>query len=142
MSNNKTQETGANVEAHIASKATPEQQIDCQALMAMLGTVTKKAPKMWGPSIVGFGKYTYTYPSGRTGESCLAGFAIRGKELVLYLAAQGKDQGELLAKLGPHKAGKSCLYIKRLADIDKSVLKQLVAGAVAEVKRRHGTNGA
>jgi Domain of unknown function (DU1801) len=142
MSDNKTKETSANVEAHIASKATPEQQADCQVLMAMLGTLTKKAPKMWGPSIVGFGSYNYKYESGRTGESCLVGFAVRGRELVLYLAAEGKEQGELLAKLGPHKEGKSCLYIKRLADIDKSVLKQLVAGSVAEVKRRHVTNGA
>ncbi len=97
---------------------------------------------MWGPSIVGFGSYKYRYESGRTGESSLTGFAIRGKELVVYLAAESSEQIALLSRLGPHKIGKSCLYFKRLADLDAQVLEQLVSGSVAELKRRHGTSGA
>lgn len=109
----------------------------------MLKRVTKQAPKMWGPSIVGYGSYQYKYESGRTGESCLTGFAIRGRELVVYLVAEGKEQEALLSKLGPHKMGKSCLYLKRLSDIEPLVLEKLVAGSVAELKRRHSaTSGA
>ena len=94
--------------------------------------VTRQSPKMWGPSIVGFGSYKYTYESGRSGEAPLAGFAIRGRDLVVYLM---HAQASLLTKLGPHKMGKSCLHIKRLADIDKAVLQKLIAGCIAETKR-------
>jgi hypothetical protein len=109
--------------------------------MAMLKRITKQSPKMWGPSIVGYGSYKYTYESGRTGESCLTGFAIRGKELVVYLVAEGPQQNALLSRLGKHKMGKACLYFKRLSDLDKSVLEQLVIGSVAELERRHGSSG-
>lgn len=137
MAENKTQPTDASVERYIASKANAQQQHDCQELMALLETVTRQPPKMWGPSIVGFGAYRYTYESGRTGEAPLTGFAIRGRELVVYLDCD--DDGKaLLSKLGKHKMGKACLYFKQLADLDKSVLKQLVANSVAELKRRHG----
>ena len=78
MTEAKTKPTSASVEEYLASKASPEQQADCQALMALLQKITKQYPKMWGPSIVGYGSYSYTYASGRTGESCLTGFAVRG----------------------------------------------------------------
>jgi hypothetical protein len=106
--------------------------------MALLKKVTQQPPKMWGPSIVGYGSYRYTYESGRTGEAPLAGFAIRGRELVMYLVAEGDKQKSLLSKLGKHKKGKVCLYFKQLADLDKSVLEQLVIGSVTEVRRRYG----
>jgi hypothetical protein len=93
---------------------------------------------MWGPSIVGYGSYRYTYESGRTGEAPLAGFAIRGRELVVYLVADGEERRSLLPKLGKHRMTKSCLYFRRLADLDKSTLEKLVVGSVAEVRRRHG----
>ena len=96
---------------------------------------------MWGPSIVGFGAYRYTYESGRTGEAPLAGFAIRGRELVIYVDAERDEQKLLLTRLGLHKMGKSCLYFKRLADLDRPMLEALVAGSVAEVKRRYGQHG-
>jgi hypothetical protein len=140
VAENKTKATDASIEEYIASRASDEQRLDCQALMALLKKVTKQQPKMWGPSIVGYGSYRYTYDSGRTGESCLTGFAIRGRELVVYLVAEGKEQEARLSKLGKHKMGKSCLYFKRLADLDKAVLEQLVVGSVAELKRRHGKN--
>jgi hypothetical protein len=94
---------------------------------------------MWGPSIVGYGSYRYTYESGRTGEMCLAGFAIRGRELVVYLVPEGRDQEALLSKLGKHKMSKSCLYFKRLADLDKAILEALVANSVQKLTRRYST---
>jgi len=141
MAENKTKATDASVEDYIASRANEEQRVDCKALMSIFKSVTKQAPKMWGPSIVGYGSYRYTYESGRTGEMCLAGFAIRGRELVVYLMAEGGEQEALLSRLGKHKMGKSCLYFKRLADLDKMVLEQLVANSVVEMKRRYGTSG-
>ncbi len=105
--------------------------------MALLEKVTKEPPRMWGPSIVGYGSYRYTYESGRAGESCLTGFAVRGKELVVYLVAESPQQHALLPKLGMHRMGKACLYFKRLADLDIDVLQALVAGSVAETKRRY-----
>jgi hypothetical protein len=133
----KTKATAASVDGYIAARASAAQMSDCKALQALLGKVTGEKPRMWGPSIVGFGSYHYRYESGRTGESCLTGFAIRGKELVVYFLADAKDKAKLLPKLGPHKMGNSCLYIKRLADLDLGILEKLVEGSVAEVKRRY-----
>ena len=133
----KTKPNAASIDEYLASRASEEQRADCKALMSMLKRVTKQSPKMWGPSIVGYGSYSYEYESGRTGESCITGFAVRGKELVLYLVAESPEQQELLARLGKHKMGKACLYFKRLADLDAEVLENLVSRSVAEVSRRH-----
>ena len=138
MAENKTKPTDASVEDYIASRANAQQRTDCRELMVLLKKVTRHSPRMWGPSMVGYGSYRYTYESGRTGEAPLAGFAIRGRELVVYLLAEEDRQKSLLSKLGKHKMGKSCLYFKQLTDLDKSVLKQLVTNSVAEVRRRHG----
>lgn len=138
MAEAKTKATQANVADYLAAKASDDQRIDCAALMALLEKITGEGPKMWGPSIVGYGAYRYTYESGRTGESCLVGFAVRGRELVVYLGAEGEQQEALLSRLGKHKMGKACLYFKRLRDLDKLVLEQLIAGSIAEIKRRHG----
>ena len=140
MAENKTKATKASVEDYIASRANEEQRVDCKALMSILHKITRQGPKMWGPSIVGYGSYRYAYESGRTGEMCLAGFAIRGRELVVYLASKSKEQRELLCRLGKHKMGGSCLHFKRLSDLDKRVLEQLIANSVAELKRRHGAS--
>jgi hypothetical protein len=134
----KTKATGASVDDYIASRANEEQRADCKALMSLFKKVTKEKPKMWGPSIVGYGSYRYTYESGRSGEMCLAGFAIRGRELVVYILGGEKKQRALLSRLGQHKMAKSCLYFKRLADLDKTVLEKLVVNSIAEAKRRHG----
>jgi hypothetical protein len=141
MAENKTKPTDASVEDYIAARGSEQQRADCRELMALLKEATQQPPKMWGPSIVGFGSYRYTYESGHTGEAPLAGFAIRGRELVIYLVPEQDEQKSLLSKLGPHKMGKSCLYFKRLADLDRSVLEKLIAGSVAEVKRRYGQHG-
>ena len=137
MPEQKTKPTGASVRDYIASRANDQQRADCKELMALLKKVTGKPPKMWGPSIVGYGTYKYTYDSGRSGEFPVTGFAIRGTDLVVYLMARDKAQQSLLSKVGKHKMGKSCFYFKRLADLDKSVLEKLVAGSVADVKRRY-----
>jgi Domain of unknown function (DU1801) len=133
----KTKPGSASIDDYLAARASPEQLVDCKAIMAMCRRVTKAQPKMWGPSIVGYGSYKYTYESGHSGEACLVGFAVRGRELVIYIVAQGSQQSRLLAQLGKYKMGKSCLYIKRLADLDVEVLEKLIAGSVAEVKRRY-----
>lgn len=92
---------------------------------------------MWGPSIVGFGSYHYKYASGREGDSALAGFAVRGSELVVYIAEGFEGRDVLLAELGKHKAGKVCVYIRRLADVDLTILEMLVARSVVETRRRY-----
>jgi hypothetical protein len=138
MAENKTKPTGASVEDYIAARGSEQQRADCRELIALLEKITQEPPRMWGPSIVGFGCYRYTYESGHTGEGPLAGFAIRGRELVIYLAAEEDQQKSLLSKLGPHRMGKFCLYFKRLADLDRSVLERLVAGSVADMRRRYG----
>jgi hypothetical protein len=138
MAENKTKPTDASVEDYIASRANPQQRTDCRELMVMFKKITRSPPRMWGPSIVGYGSYRYTYESGRTGEGPLAAFAIRGRELVVYLVAEGEEQQPLLSRLGKHKMGKCCLYFKQLADLDKSTLEKLVAGSIAEVRRRYG----
>ncbi|MES1245848.1 MAG: DUF1801 domain-containing protein [Acidobacteriota bacterium] len=138
MAENKTKPTDASVEGYIAARGSEQQRADCRELIALLEKATRQPPKMWGPSIVGFGSYRYTYESGHSGEAPLAGFAIRGRELVIYLVAEQDEQKSLLSRLGPHKMGKSCLYFKRLADLDRSVLEKLVVSSVAEVRRRYG----
>jgi hypothetical protein len=137
MAENKTKPTGASVKEYLAARGSDQQRADCRELMALLEKVTQQSPKMWGPSIVGYGSYRYTYESGRTGEPPLAGFAIRGRELVVYLMTEGSQQKALLSKLGKHRVGKSCLYFRQLADLDTAVLEQLVAGSVADMMRRY-----
>ena len=141
MAENKTRYTSASVDDYIAARGNDQQRADCRELIALLKKVTRQPPRMWGPSIVGFGSFRYTYESGHTGEAPLAGFAIRGRQLVIYVVPEENERKSLLPRLGPHQMGKSCLYFKRLADLDRSVLEKLVASSVAEVRRRHGKPG-
>ena len=106
--------------------------------MSLLGRITRQAPIMWGPSIVGYGSYRYRYESGRSGEAPVVGFAIRGREIVVYLSMESAEQQELLSRLGRYRNGKVCLYFKRLSDLDEAVLEKLVSNSVAEVARRYG----
>ena len=138
MARTKTRFTGATVSDYIEERGSEQQQADARALIAMLKKVTKHHPRMWGPSIVGFGSYRYTYQSGHSGEAPRVGFAIRGGKMVIYVLAETDEQQALLGKLGPHSMGKSCLYFKRLADLDKSVLEKIVRNSIAEGKRLHG----
>jgi Domain of unknown function (DU1801) len=133
----KTKPTEVSAESHIAAIANEEQRNDAQTLVALMRRVTKQEPRMWGPTIVGFGSYHYKYASGHEGDSALAAFAVRGSELVVYIATGVEGRDVLLAKLGKHKTGKVCVYIRRLANVDLKVLETLVARSVAETKRRY-----
>lgn len=137
MSVLKTKPTAVSVASHIAAVANEEQRNDAQTLVALMRRVTKHEPRMWGPSIVGFGSYHYKYASGHEGDAALAGFAARGSELVVYIAPDFEGRDVLLAKLGKHKIGKVCVYIRRLANVDLKVLETLVARSVADTKRRY-----
>ena len=138
MAENKTKPTDASVEEYLDARANAQQRSDCRELMVMFKKLTRQPPRMWGPSIVGYGSFRYTYESGRTGEAPLAGFAIRGRDLVVYLMPEGEEQQSLLSRLGKHRMGKSCLYFRQLADLDRSALETLVAASIANVKRRYG----
>lgn len=131
---NKTQPTRVSVADFLAKKASAAQLADCKELVKLFKELTGKAPKMWGPSIVGFDSYHYAYPSGREGDAPLIGFAPRGKELVVYLYPNLKTKA-LFAKLGKHKSGAGCLYIKSLGDVDRAVLKKLAQGSIDELRR-------
>ena len=133
----KTKPTQVSAESHIAAIANEEQRNDAQILVALMRRVTKQEPRMWGPSIVGFGSYHYKYASGHEGDSAFAAFAARGSELVVYIAEAFEGRDVLLAKLGKHKTGKVCVYIRRLANVDLKVLETLVVRSVAETKRRY-----
>ena len=139
MAENKTKPTRASVAGYLASRAGEEQRADCKELMALMKKVTRQQPRMWGPSMVGYGSYKYTYASGHGGEMPLAAFAIRGRDLVVYVMGAGEEkQKTLLSKVGKHSIGKSCLYFRRLADLDKSVLEQILRGSISVVKERYG----
>lgn len=131
---NKTTATTASVSAFIDKHPKEEMRDDSRVLMAMMQELTGEEPHMYGPSIVGFGTYHYTYASGHSGSAPLAAFSPRKTELVLYLGQEVQD-ADTLAKLGKHKATKGCLYVKRLADIDLKVLKALVKKSIAATRK-------
>jgi hypothetical protein len=134
---NKTRPTKVTPAAFLAVKVKdPEQLADCRELIKLFRELTGKPAKMWGPSIVGFGSYHYVYPSGREGDAPLIGFSPRGRELSLYLCPY-LEAKPLLRKLGKHKAGAGCLYIRKLDDVDRGVLEQLARSSIAELKRRY-----
>jgi hypothetical protein len=135
-SENKTRPTKVSPAAFLAKVASEQQLKDSRELMKLFRGLTGKSAKMWGPSIVGFGTYHYVYPSGREGDAPLIGFSPRKGTLVLYLAPYLEDK-PLKSKLGKHKAGAGCLYISKLDDIDRGVLKQLAKRSVAELRSRY-----
>jgi hypothetical protein len=136
MAENKTKATEVDVQAFIAG-VDAKYHADCQTLIEMMSAATGHAPKMWGPSIVGFDEYHYRYDSGREGDSPLVGFSPRKAALTLYLMLGAGDFEAQLAKLGKYTTGKGCLYIKKLADVDHAVLQDLISAAVAQLRIRH-----
>ena len=134
MAELKTKENDQSVEAFLSSIDDVQKQADCRALVAIMQEATGAAPRMWGDSIVGFGHYHYKYASGREGDWFLTGFAPRKQNLTLYIMAGFDNYEALLGKLGKHTTGKSCLYVKRLADVDMPVLTELVVESVAHMK--------
>ena len=135
MAENKTQPTRASVDKYLAAIEDETRRRDCKAIAAMMTRATKEKAMMWGPGIVGFGTHHYKYESGREGDICTVGFASRKGDISLYLA-DFREREKLLAKLGRHKSGKGCLYVRRLDDVDTAVLEKLIMGAVAERRRR------
>jgi hypothetical protein len=137
MAENKTKATEMSVQSYLANIDDESRRKDCEALTKLMSKATKQEPKMWGTSIVGFGSYHYRYDSGREGEAPLAGFSSRKGDITLYLASGFPGQEELLTKLGKHKTGKGCLYIRKLSDVDLKTLEQLIVESYAERRRNH-----
>jgi hypothetical protein len=135
----KTKPTGVSVASYLAAIEDEERRRDCAALAALLERLTGCPPRMWGTSIVGFDSYHYRYASGHEGDSCAVGFSSRKREITVYLLGGFEDAEtrKLLARLGKHKTGKGCLYLRRLADIELPVLERLVARSLAETRRRY-----
>jgi hypothetical protein len=131
---NKTQATTSSVDEFLAGVEDPGRQADCRQVLAIMERATGETPRMWGPSIVGLGSTHYSYESGREGDFFLIGFSPRKSDLTLYILPGIQSYPEHLARLGKHKTGKSCLYLKRLADIDVAVLEDLIQTSVARQK--------
>lgn len=136
MAENKTKATEASVSAFVEAIADEKRRTDAKALVELMQSATGEKPKMWGPSIIGFGSCHYSYDSGREGDMPLTGFAPRSAATVLYGLTGFGDAQAMLARLGKHTTGKGCVYIKRLADVDQKVLKTMVAKAVAAKRAR------
>jgi len=134
----KTRPTGASVDAYLNGIENEERRRDCGQLIEMMQRITGCEPLMWGPSIVGFDSYHYRYTSGRECDMCVTGFSSRKPDISVYLLCDSEVRGALLAKLGRHRMGASCLYIRRLSDVDLDVLEQLVVESVADCRRRYG----
>jgi Domain of unknown function (DU1801) len=135
--NNKTTENSTSVAAFIELIDNAQRRKDAKSVLALMKRVTKLRPKMWGDAIVGFGKYHYKYASGREGDFMLTGFSPRKAATTLYFMVGFSGYETLLSKLGKHKTSRSCLYIAKLDDIDRSVLERLVAKSFAQMKKRH-----
>ena len=131
----KTKPTQASVEAFLAGVEDPRRREDAHAVLALMRKVTGHEPVLWGPSIVGFG--AYAAPGGKGVTWCRIGFSPRKANLVLYLIDGYEDRGEHLARLGKHKIGKACLYLNKLADVDQTVLEEMIADSWAEMVRRY-----
>ena len=138
MADNKTKETDASVESYLAAIQDDARRKDCETLAKLMAKATKHTPRMWGSSIVGFGSYHYKYESGREGDMCLVGFSPRKSAISVYGLKAAPSHEELIPQLGKHKAGKGCLYIKSLSDIDLKVLEKLIADATTAKNREHG----
>lgn len=136
MADNKTKPTKSSVSAFIDAITDPTQRADARALVKMMQSAASEKPKMWGPSIIGFGSYHYKYASGREGDMPLIGFSPRKAATVLYNMTGFSGSEALLAKLGKHTRGKGCLYIKKLADVDQQVLEALAVKSVAAMRTR------
>lgn len=137
MSNLKTVPTESSVERLIEGVEDPARRGDCRTLLEMMSRVTGEPPRMWGPGMVGFGSYHYRYASGREGDWFLTGFAPRKADLTVYVMAGFARYEALLSRLGKHRTGKSCLYIKRLSDVSATVLEELVGESVETMRRTH-----
>lgn len=135
MAENKTRQTKASVDKFISAINEKNIREDCYTIIKLMQSVTKEEPKMWGPSIIGFGSYHYKYASGREGNMCITGFSPRKQNLTIYLMPGFEKQKAQLEKLGKLKTSKTCLYIKSLKDVEVKVLKEMINRSVNEMKK-------
>ena len=139
MAELKTKPSERSVESFLRGVEGPERSEDCHTVLKLMKKITRQEPKVWGDSIVGFGTYHYKYESGREGDWFVTGFSPRKQNLTIYIMPGLDAHKDALKKLGKHKAGRSCLYIKRLADIDQSVLSEMIKTSVAKMKSSAGS---
>jgi hypothetical protein len=137
MAELKTKETKASVEKFLNTVTDVKKREDSFKILEMMKQITKEEPKMWGPTIVGFGKYHYKYDSGYEGDMCMAGFSPRKQNLTVYVVPGFDKHTDLKKKLGKYKTGVSCLYIKKLEDVDLKVLKELVTSSFKYMKAKY-----
>ena len=137
MSTNKTVETRASVEHFIGSVGNETRRRDSREMLRVMEEITGHPPRMWGNSMVGFGSYHYRYESGREGDFFLTGFSPRKAAIAVYIMPGFDRYGDLLERLGPHKTGKSCLYLKSLDSIDRTVLGELIRDSVEQMRETH-----
>jgi hypothetical protein len=137
MAEPKTKPTKASVKAFLDGVSDEARRKDCLTVMKIMKRATKAEPKMWGTSIVGFGSYHYKYASGREGDWPLTGFSPRKQAMTLYIMPGFKRYEPLMQKLGKYKTGKSCLYVKKLADVDLDVLEELIQQSVKHIAQAH-----
>ena len=139
MADNKTRPTGSSVTSFMNAISDREMRADAKKVAAMMRKATGKRARMWGPSIVGYGSYHYRYESGREGDFMITGFSPRKQALTVYIMPGFSHFDKLMAKLGKYKTGKSCLYIKRLVDIDEAVLEELIRESVSYMRAHYET---
>lgn len=140
MAETKTKATEVSVDDFIEALPIPQRREDAKKVRAMFERLTGEPARMWGPTIIGFGSYDYKYESGHSGTMCRMGFSPRKAELVLYVLTGFEGQPDLLARLGRHKTGKVCLYIKKLPDVDEAVLEEISARALAHMNEKYPAN--
>ena len=141
MAEIKTKATEVSVDEFIGAIDNPQRREDAQKVRALFERLTGEPAKMWGPTIIGFGSYHYKYDSGHEGVMCRMGFSPRKAELVLYVLTGFAGQPDLLARLGKHKTGKVCLYIKKLPDVDEAVLAEIATRALAHMNEKYPETG-
>jgi hypothetical protein len=139
MAEPKTRPGDADVNAFLDGVADERRREDARAVCAMMKKITRREPVLWGTSIIGFGSYTYGYASGRSGDWPLTGVSPRKQALTVYVMSGFDEYGTLLEALGPHKTGRSCLYIRDLAKVDQTVLARLIRKSVAHLRRKWPT---
>jgi nucleoid DNA-binding protein len=131
----------ASVEEFVSKVENDQKRKDCLEIINMMKQVTKEEPKMWGPAIIGFGSYHYRYESGREGEMPKLGFSPRKQSLTLYIGVGDDYDNQLLKKLGKYSTSKVCLYIKKLADVDRNILQELIADSFEKFPRSEQVSG-
>ena len=138
MSKLKTQPNNSSVTDFLKAVEDPKRRSDCHTVAKMMREATGAKAKMWGKNIVGFGKYDYTYASGRSGTWMLCGFSPRKRDLTIYIMPGFSSFKPLMKMLGKHKTGSSCLYIKRLSDVDQPTLEKLIGQSVSLMRKKYG----